>query len=57
MVLIPLYEGIKQNRDKSLGAFLKAVGFILPIMSPNHAYKYTQNIMPILVKQFGNHED
>lgn len=57
VVLIPLYEGIKLHRDKSLGAFLKAIGFIIPLMSAKHASVYTQNIMPILVKQFSNHEE
>jgi splicing factor 3B subunit 1 len=31
-VLIPLWEGITLHRGKSLGAFLKAIGFIIPLM-------------------------
>jgi splicing factor 3B subunit 1 len=31
-VLIPLMSGIEKHRSKSLAAFLKAIGFILPLM-------------------------
>lgn len=31
-VLEPLWKRINEIRDKSLGAFLKAVGFIFPLM-------------------------
>ena len=39
-------------RDKSLGAFLKAVGFIFPLMEGRHASQYIKTIMPTLVRQF-----
>jgi splicing factor 3B subunit 1 len=56
LVLISLWEGINEYRDKSLGAFLKAIGYIIPLMEPHHANEYTKTIMPSLVKQFENPE-
>ena len=44
-------------RDKSLGAFLKAVGFIFPLMEAKHASQYIRTIMPNLVKQFETPDD
>lgn len=56
-VLIPLYNQITKIRDKSLGAFLKAIGFIIPLMDAKHAAQYTKSIMPTLIKQFENPEE
>lgn len=39
-------------RDKSLGAFLKAVGFIFPLMEARHASQYIKTIMPTVIRQF-----
>ncbi len=36
-VLQPLGKGIQQHRGKSLAAFLKAIGYIVPLMEPEHA--------------------
>eukprot|EP00827_Trimyema_finlayi_P003842 TRINITY_DN3632_c0_g1_i1.p2 TRINITY_DN3632_c0_g1~~TRINITY_DN3632_c0_g1_i1.p2 ORF type:complete len:111 (+),score=75.66 TRINITY_DN3632_c0_g1_i1:44-334(+) len=41
IVLIPLWEGIQMHRGKSLAAFLKAIGYIIPLMEPDHAGEYT----------------
>ncbi len=56
-VLIPLWERITELRDRSLGAFLKAVGFIIPLMEPRHASQYTKTIMPTLIRQFETPEE
>lgn len=40
-VLIPLWEGITLHRGKSLGAFLKAIGYIIPLMDSENALQYT----------------
>lgn len=32
-VLIPLWEGINHHRGKGLAAFLKAIGFIIPLLN------------------------
>lgn len=41
-VLLPLYHGISQQRSKALAAFLKAIGFIIPLMDPDAANYYTR---------------
>ena len=51
-VLIPLWKRINEIRDKSLGAFLKAIGFIIPLMDPKHTAQYTKSVMPTLIRQF-----
>jgi splicing factor 3B subunit 1 len=51
-VLRPLWKGIKQHRGKGLAAFLKAIGFIIPLMEENHANHYTREVMPILIREF-----
>lgn len=56
-VLIPLWEGISMHRAKSLAAFLKAIGFIIPLMDSVHALEYTKEVMPILIREFINPEE
>ncbi|KAI8050903.1 armadillo-type protein [Syncephalis plumigaleata] len=51
-VLEPLWKGIHVHRGKGLAAFLKAVGFITPLMNAEDANTYTQNLMKILVREF-----
>ncbi|GMH58110.1 hypothetical protein TrST_g4513 [Triparma strigata] len=51
-VLRPLWKGIKQHRGKGLAAFLKAIGYIIPLMEDNHANHYTREVMPILIREF-----
>ena len=51
-VLRPLWKGIRQHRGKGLAAFLKAIGFIIPLMDAEHANYYTREVMVILVREF-----
>lgn len=51
-VLIPLWEGITQYKGKSLAAFLKAIGFIIPLMDADRAIEYTKEVMEILKNEF-----
>lgn len=51
-VIRPLWMGIRQHRGKGLAAFLKAIGFIIPLMDTNYASYYTKEVMPILIRQF-----
>lgn len=53
-VLKPLWKGIRQHHGKQLAAFLKAIGFIIPLMDPEYASYYTREVMIILVKEFSN---
>ncbi|KAI9203477.1 armadillo-type protein [Polychytrium aggregatum] len=50
--LRPLWEGTKKHRGKGLAAFLKAVGYIIPLMAPEHANFYTRQVMVILIREF-----
>ncbi|CAI7843133.1 unnamed protein product, partial [Closterium sp. NIES-53] len=41
-VLKPLWKGIRSHRGKVLAAFLKAIGFIIPLMDAMYASYYTR---------------
>ncbi|KAE9599335.1 hypothetical protein Lal_00044071 [Lupinus albus] len=51
-VLKPLWKGIRQHRGKVLAAFLKAIGFIIPLMEALYASYYTKEVMIILIREF-----
>lgn len=48
----PLWKGAMEQSGKSLAAFLKAIGFIIPLMEENYASHYTRLVMPILLREF-----
>mmetsp|Transcript_32829 Transcript_32829/g.50147 ORF Transcript_32829/g.50147 Transcript_32829/m.50147 type:complete len:453 (-) Transcript_32829:1103-2461(-) len=56
-VLIPLWAGIPMYRGKALAAFLKAIGYIIPLMDPEHAGEYTKFVTPVLIREFQNNDD
>ncbi|KAK9943941.1 hypothetical protein M0R45_009530 [Rubus argutus] len=51
-VLKPLWKGIRSHRGKVLAAFLKAIGFIIPLMDALYASYYTKEVMIILIREF-----
>uniref|UniRef100_A0A1J3GT84 Splicing factor 3B subunit 1 n=1 Tax=Noccaea caerulescens TaxID=107243 RepID=A0A1J3GT84_NOCCA len=51
-VLKPLWKGIRSHRGKVLAAFLKAIGFIIPLMDSIYASYYTKEVMLILIREF-----
>ena len=51
-VLKPLWMGIRLHRGKGLAAFLKAIGFIIPLMDPEYASYYTKEVTVILIREF-----
>ncbi|KAJ2723268.1 U2 snRNP component prp10 [Coemansia sp. Benny D115] len=51
-VLKPLWLGVRKHRGKGLAAFLKAIGFIIPLMDVEYANHYTREAMPILIREF-----
>lgn len=51
-VLKPLWLGIRMHRGKGLAAFLKAIGFIIPLMDPEYASYYTKEVAVILIREF-----
>ncbi|GAU34266.1 hypothetical protein TSUD_365640 [Trifolium subterraneum] len=52
VLLKPPWAGITQESGKVLAAFLKAMGFIIPLMEPLDASDYTNKVMPILIREF-----
>ena len=40
-----------------MAAYLKAIGFIIPLMENQQASDYTKMIMPILKREFQNNEE
>jgi splicing factor 3B subunit 1 len=51
-VIRPLWKGALEHHSKGLAAFLKAIGFIVPLMEENYASHYTRLVMPILIREF-----
>jgi len=51
-VIRPLWKGAMEQHGKALAAFLKAIGFVIPLMEENYASHYTQLVMPILLREF-----
>ncbi|KAJ0985180.1 hypothetical protein J5N97_003536 [Dioscorea zingiberensis] len=51
-VLKPLWKGIRSHRGKVLAAFLKSIGFIIPLMDAVYASYYTKEVMFILIREF-----
>ncbi|CDZ97761.1 arm repeat-containing protein [Phaffia rhodozyma] len=56
-VLKPLWLGIRQHRGKGLAAFLKAIGFIIPLMDPEYASYYVKECVPILIREFASADE
>ena len=56
-VLKPLWKGIRQHRGKGLAAFLKAIGFIIPLMDAAYAAYYTREVMIILLREFASPDE
>lgn len=51
-VLKPLWKGIRSHRRKVLAAFLKAIGFIIPLMDAIYASYYTKEVVFFLIREF-----
>ncbi|PJF17187.1 ARM repeat-containing protein [Paramicrosporidium saccamoebae] len=56
-VLGPMWRGVRQLRGKSLAATLKAIGHIIALMDQEQASYYTQEVMPILIREFQAPDD
>ena len=56
-VLKPLWKGIRQHRGKGLAAFLKAIGFVIPLMDAEYANYYTREVMIILLREFASPDE
>lgn len=51
-VLRPLWKGTRTHRGKTLAAFLKAIGYIIPLMDAQYAAYYTKEVMVTLIREF-----
>ena len=56
-VLKPLWLGVRQHRGKTLAAFLKAIGYIIPLMDDKYAAYYTGEVMVILIREFATPDE
>lgn len=56
-VLKPLWFGVREHRGKGLAAFLKAIGFIIPLMDAEYASYYTKEVMGILIREFATTDE
>ncbi|CAE7699948.1 Sf3b1, partial [Symbiodinium pilosum] len=48
---------ICEHRGKGLAAFLKAIGYIIPLMDAEHANYYTREVMIILIREFSTPDE
>lgn len=51
-ILNPLWTGARRQRGKSLASFLKAIGYIIPLMDEEYSNYYTNQIMEIVIREF-----
>ena len=51
-ILNPLWTGARKQRGRGLAAFLKAVGYVVPLMDEEFANYYVSQIMEILLREF-----
>lgn len=56
-ILNPLWTGARKQRSKGLAGYLKAVGFIIPLMDEEYANYYTSQIMEILLREFQSQDE
>ena len=56
-VILPLWTGVRSHRGKTLAAFFKAVGFIIPLMDEESANYYTDEIMKVLKRNFDSPDE
>lgn len=56
-ILGPLWTGARKQRGKGLAGFLKAVGYIIPLMDEEGANYFTSQIMEILLREFSSPDE
>ncbi|KAH6709647.1 armadillo-type protein [Leptodontidium sp. MPI-SDFR-AT-0119] len=56
-ILHPLWTGAKRQRGRGLAGFLKAVGYIIPLMDEEFANYYTGQILEILLREFSSPDE
>ncbi|TKA28158.1 hypothetical protein B0A50_04129 [Salinomyces thailandicus] len=56
-ILNPLWTGARKQRGKGLAGYLKAVGYIIPLMDEEYSNYYTSQIMEILLREFATPDE
>eukprot|EP00756_Hemistasia_phaeocysticola_P014988 Hpha_TRINITY_DN15377_c2_g8::TRINITY_DN15377_c2_g8_i1::g.88475::m.88475/K12828/SF3B1, SAP155; splicing factor 3B subunit 1 len=56
-VLKSLWAGTEQHRGKTLAAYLKAIGCIIPLMEREHAEGFTRAVMNVLIQEMKTPDD
>lgn len=61
-VLEPIWNGFKNHRGRSLAAFLRCMGSIIPLMAYNAEYieysnYYTRELMHVMTREFSSPDD
>lgn len=56
-VVKPILEGLANSYGKSLISYLKAIGFIIPLMDSTMSLKYVEICLPKLKKDFSSNDD
>jgi splicing factor 3B subunit 1 len=56
-VVPSLWAGVMAHRGDVLSAFLKAIGFIIPLMDLEDANKYTREVMLVLIREFSTPDE
>jgi len=56
-VLRPLWQGIHNHRGKTRAAFLKAIGYIIPLMDAEYASYYMREVIPQLIQEFASPDE
>ncbi|KAK5172257.1 U2 snRNP component prp10 [Saxophila tyrrhenica] len=51
-ILHSLWTGARKQRGKGLAGFLKAVGYIIPLMDEEYSNYFTSQIMEVLLREF-----
>ncbi|KAF2863478.1 ARM repeat-containing protein [Piedraia hortae CBS 480.64] len=56
-ILNPLWTGARKQRGKGLAGYLKAVGYIIPLMDEEYSSYYTGQIMEVLLREFSSPDE
>ncbi|KAG7714754.1 hypothetical protein KL949_004590 [Ogataea haglerorum] len=56
-VLDPLWQGVRRHRGRGLAAFLRAIGYIIPLMDEEYSNYYTREVFRVLTREFSSPED
>lgn len=56
-ILEPLWSGIRRHRGNTLAAYLKCIGNIIPLMDPEYASYYSNEVFQILLREFSSPDD